>query len=183
MKFKKVLSSLIKDFGVQNVRYGLIGGFSLIILGIPRTTVDLGFLIHRDDLKKSDKIMEMKGYKLIFRTENVSQYVGETATLGEVDFVHAFRRYSKKMLRRAQIRKLGDLAIKVLCLEDIVGLKVQAIANDTARKNREPADIEAILAKYRDEANWELLNEYFHLFNLDDDFNILSRRYRDVDRG
>ncbi len=182
MEFKKVLSSLIKNFEEEDVRYGLIGGFSLVMLGIPRTTVDLDFLVHREDLKKLDKIMETTGYKLVFRTENVSQYVGSASTLGGVDFLHAFRKYSKRMLKQAQIRKLDDLTIMVLRLEDIIGLKVQAIANDPIRKNRELADIESILDKYKDETNWELLKEYFHLFDLDEDFNTLVKRYGNIDR-
>ncbi|MCK4352682.1 nucleotidyltransferase [candidate division WOR-3 bacterium] len=183
MEFKKVLSLLIKNFDREDVRYGLMGGFSLAMLGIPRTTVDLDFLVHEGDFKKIDKIMKIMSYKLVFKTENVSQYVGKALSLGEVDFVHAFRKYSKKMLKRAQVRKIDDLTIKVLCPEDIIGLKIQAMINDPTRKNRELADIESILDKYKDKIDWGLLNEYFHLFGLDKDFNILIKRYGDIDKG
>jgi predicted nucleotidyltransferase len=182
MEFRKILSLLIENFDKEGIRYGLIGGFSLIVLNIPRTTVDLDFLIHKEDLKKLDKIMKIMGYKLVFRTKNVSQYVGKTTSAGEIDFVHAFRKYSKRMLERAEIRKIENLFIKVLRIEDIIGLKVQAIANDLARKNKELADIEAILDKYRIKANWQLLEEYFRLFNLGGEFKILVKRYGNIER-
>ena len=182
MEFKKVLSSLIKHFDERNIRYGLIGGFALVVFGIPRTTIDLDFLVDRDDLAKLDKIMAMSGYRLAFRTENVSQYVGLPPGTGEIDFVHAFRKYSKKMLVRVQIRKLGDLSIRVLRPENIVGLKVQAIANDPTRKNRELADIESILDKFGNEMDWSWLEEYFELFDLLEDFRALRKRYGKIDR-
>lgn len=40
MEFRKVLSLLAKDFEENHIRYGLIGGFALIMLGVPPTTVD-----------------------------------------------------------------------------------------------------------------------------------------------
>ncbi|MEO0129400.1 MAG: nucleotidyltransferase [candidate division WOR-3 bacterium] len=177
MKFRKVLFSLTKNFVKHNVRYALIGGFSLFAFGIPRTTVDLDFLIHRDDLKKLDEIMKNLGYKLIFRTENVSQYVGKNRELGGIDVIHSFRKYSLEMLARARLWKVEDISLKVLQPEDIIGLKVQAIANKPERKNRELADIESILEKFSKNIDWELLKEYFHLFGFDKDFNELRKRY------
>lgn len=181
MEFKKILTYLIKNFEEKNIRYGLIGGFSLIVLGIPRTTVDLDFLVHTEDLEKLDGVMKALGYKLVFRTKNVSQYVSSIKTLGEVDVVHAKRKYSKRMLAQAQMKKFEDLTIKVLGPEDIVGLKVQAIANDPTRKTRELADIESILDKFRKEVNWKLLKEYFQLFDLDEDYKKIVKRYERID--
>ncbi|MEO0137001.1 MAG: nucleotidyl transferase AbiEii/AbiGii toxin family protein [candidate division WOR-3 bacterium] len=177
MKFIKVLSSLTKNFEKHNVRYALIGGFSLFVFGIPRTTVDLDFLINKEDLEKLDKIMDKLGYKLIFRTDNVSQYAGKTKELGGIDFIHGFRKYALAMLARARKWKIKDIEIKVLQPEDIIGLKVQAIANKPERKNRELADIESILEKFSKNIDWELLKEYFHLFGFDKDFNELKKRY------
>ncbi len=177
MKFRKVLSSLTKNFEKSNIRYGLIGGFSLLVLGIPRTTVDLDFLVNREDLEKLDKIMDELGYKLIFRTENVSQFAGRKEELGGVDFIHGFRKYALEMLSRAEVRKLENIKIKVLQPEDIIGLKVQAIANKPERKNREFADIEAIIERFSKKIDWELVKEYFHLFDFDEDFRKLKKRY------
>lgn len=60
MDFKTVLGLIIKDFNKEKVRYGLIGGFALGIWGVARSTIDLDFLVHRDDLNKIAKIMRLR---------------------------------------------------------------------------------------------------------------------------
>ena len=138
MDFKIVTRILLEGFNRENVRYALIGGFSLGALGIPRSTVDIDFLIHHDDLSKVDKLMKDNGYECAFRSENVSQP------------------------------------------EDIIGLKLQAIANDKDRVARECADIEALLDYYRDSLDWNLIEEYFSLFDQEERFFDLKRRFDNV---
>jgi len=182
MNFKEVLSYIAKNFEKNKIRYGLIGGFSLGILGIIRTTVDLDFLIDRRDLSKVDKIMEEKGYRCVFKTENVSQYISDDPDLGEVDFLHAFRKYSLKMLERALKKRVfkNEITVKVLRPEDIIGLKIQALVNDPEREHREYADIGDILSLYGDKIDWGILKEYFSLFKLEKKFKELEERYKNV---
>lgn len=167
MDFEKVLRILLKEFEENKIRYGLIGGFALGILGINRTTVDLDFLILKEDIPKVDKILKSLGYECKFRSENVSQYISPLQIFGEIDFLHAFRETSVNMLARVQEKLVfdGKLKIKVLMPEDIIGLKLQALVNDETRSYKELADIEAIIEVYKDVIDWNLLSEYFHLFN------------------
>ena len=83
------------------------------------------------------------------------------------------------MLDRAEDRKIfgESLSIKVLKIEDLIGFKVQAIANNEARKSMDMADIESLMAVHKSSINWALLEEYFALFRLDDLFNELRRKY------
>lgn len=89
MNFKKTLELLLNDFSKNDIRYGLIGGFALGLWGINRTTIDLDFLIHRDDIDKVDKIMKLYEYECFYRTENVSQYISSIKIFGEIDFIHS----------------------------------------------------------------------------------------------
>lgn len=57
MDFKLVIDRILTAFRIEDIRYGLIGGFALGALGITRTTVDVDFLVHRDDLDKIQSIM------------------------------------------------------------------------------------------------------------------------------
>ena len=179
MDFKTVLSLILNAFQEENVRYGLIGGFAMGALGISRATVDLDFLLRRDDLSKVDKIMKANGYECVFKSENVSQYVSEVKIFGEVDFLHAFRKVSIAMLERAKELDIfeGKLKIRVLRPEDIIGLKLQAIANDEARTTREYADIEALTDYYRINLDWESIEEYFSIFNQKEKFIELKKKY------
>lgn len=182
MDFKIALNILLKHFHDHKIRYGLIGGFALGALGIPRATIDLDFLIHKDDLPKVNEIMEATGYECRYKSENVSQYVSLLKSLGYVDFLHAFKKSSVGMLERTKEFSLFDekTKIKVLQPEDIIGLKVQAAANDAERLPQEYVDIEAIMERYGERLNWKLIEEYFKLFKEQERFKKLKDKYYNV---
>jgi len=100
MNFKSVLANLLEKFGEKDVRYALMGGLALGLWGAGRSTVDIDFLVDRDDLGKIGSIMEELGYECKFKSENVSQYVSPLKIYGEIDFLHAFREVSLEMLRK-----------------------------------------------------------------------------------
>lgn len=50
VNFERVLEALLAEFDRRRIRYAAIGGFALGVLGYPRTTIDLDFLVHKDDL-------------------------------------------------------------------------------------------------------------------------------------
>ncbi|MEW5817800.1 MAG: nucleotidyltransferase family protein, partial [Spirochaetota bacterium] len=74
MDFAKVLGRLLSDFEREKITYALIGGFAMGALGIVRATMDLDFLVKKDDLKAVHEIMNSHGYNLLYKSENVSQY-------------------------------------------------------------------------------------------------------------
>ena len=178
MDFKLVLEKLLTAFKEHNIRYALMGGFALGVWGVPRGTVDIDFLVHRDDMKKVNRIMDGLGYECRFKSENVSQYISPLKIFGEVDFLHAFRVPSLSMLERAVEKKIfdGTVAVMVLRIEDIIGFKVQAIANNESRKATDLPDIESLIAFNKNGINWALIEEYFTLFEFIDLFNELKRK-------
>lgn len=182
MDFKAVLSTIIKRFNEEHIDYALMGGFALGVLGISRATVDLDFLLNRNDLPMVDKIMKEMGYECVYKSEDVSQYVSGVKIFGEVDFLHAFREISCQMLKRAMGKDIfeGSLKIRVLRPEDIIGLKLQAVANDETRTMREYLDIEALMEYYKLNLDWSLMEEYFTLFNQTEKFMELKKRFCNV---
>lgn len=179
MDFKLVLEKLLTAFEKQKVRYALIGGFALGAWGAPRGTVDIDFLAHNDDMGKVDKIMKELDYERKYRSENVSQYLSPLKIFGEVDFLHAFRTHSLSMLQKAECRKIFDdkISIKVVQIEDLIGFKIQSIANNESRKAIDLQDIESLMALKGKELNWQLIEEYFYLFGFNELFNNLKERY------
>jgi hypothetical protein len=121
MDFKIVLEKILVAFEGQGVRYALMGGFAMGLWGGSRSTVDLDFLAHREDMEKIHAIMTGLGYECQHRTENVSQYTSPLSVFGGIDFIHAFREASLEMLQRAKIKEIfgGALKIKTLVPEDI----------------------------------------------------------------
>ncbi|MEK6589893.1 MAG: nucleotidyl transferase AbiEii/AbiGii toxin family protein [Nitrospinota bacterium] len=179
MHFKLVLEKLLTDFDRHNIRYALMGGLALGAWGVPRSTVDIDFLVNREDMEKVDAIMRGLGYECRHKTENVSQYLSPLRIFGEVDFLHAFRTPSLSMLESAEEKKMfGDtVSVKVLKIEDLIGFKVQAVANDESRKAVDIADIESLIAYNKDRLNWSLIEEYFTLFGLIELYNDLKKKY------
>jgi len=177
MDFKPVIKKLIARFNEKNVRYGLMGGFALGLWGVSRSTADLDFLVDRNDMATVDSIMKDLGYKCRFKSENVSQYVSDLRMFGEIDFLHAFREASREMLDRAIIKEVfsGDAEIRVLQPEDLIGLKMQAIKNDAARKENDLSDIKALIAVRGEQLDWALITKYAEILQASD---ILSEARR-----
>jgi hypothetical protein len=168
MDLERILRELATRFREREVRYGLTGGYAVAIHGYPRTTVDLDFLVDRRDLPKIDEILADMGYQIRHRSDNVSQFGSTKEDLGEIDFIHAFREASMKMLERATPAKVfpEGPAVVVLRVEDVIGLKIQAIANAPHRKSQDMADIQSLVAVQRESIDWELIQEYFALFDM-----------------
>ena len=177
MDLKKALSLLVDEFEKNDVRYAIIGGFAIGALGIPRSTIDLDFLVASDALGRVEPIMLELGYKKVFASENASQYVSPSAEMGEVDFLHAFRPISLKMLAEAEsVAVFGkEVRVKVLKAEDIIGLKLQSISNNPARLAKDNSDIEELMKARK--LDWDILKTYFELFGMGGRFLELRGKY------
>ncbi len=180
MDLKKISEILVRTFEEREVRYALIGGLALGLWGIRRPTENLNFLVHRDNLDEVDRIMLGLEYEPLMRSENCSRYTSPLAAFGEVDFLHAFRPASLEMLDRArQVEAFdGALTIRVVLPEDLIGLKVQALANDARRRSSDLADIEAILDVHGQTLDWEKIRAYFAIFELSSLFGELEVEFR-----
>jgi len=177
--FERVLKALLAEFERDRVRYAAIGGFALGILGHVRATMDLDFLVDRDDLDKVHERLTALGYERFLQTENVSQYRHRDEVWGGVDFIHAFRKSSLAMLERAKKYPVfdGKQAIRAADPEDVIGMKVQAMTNDPDRKPQELADIEALMRLYGSKLDWERVQEYYDIFGIGDDGKRMKERF------
>ena len=149
------------------------------ILGVPRATMDLDFLVHRDDLDKLHGALTSHGYQRLVHTENVSQYRHSDGLWGSVDFIHAFRKTALAMLARAKGYAVfdGTETLRAVDPEDVIGLKVQAMVNDTDRRTQELADIERLMVLYGRRLDWDRIEEHYDLFDLGEDAKKLRQRY------
>lgn len=146
--------------------------------GMGRTTVDIDFLVHKDDMNKVDRIMNELDYECKYRTENVSQYVSPLRVFGEVDFLHAFREATLSMLQRAEEKTVFEkLSLRVLCPEDLIGLKLQSIKNSPERKATEMDDILFLVQTYKDRMDWSLIEGYVKILDMEEIYrDLLEKR-------
>lgn len=170
MNFEVVIRRVVGALEDARVHYALIGGFAMALRGVQRATIDLDFILMLEDLEKADGILAACGYERVFRSENVSHYVSSNREWGRIDILHAFRGPTLGMLKRAEVlRVLADCSIRVVHIEDIIGLKVQAAVNAPERATKDWADIRMMLESAREqrrEINWGLIGDYLEIFRL-----------------
>lgn len=183
MDFERVLKTLLAEFERHQIRYAAIGGFALGMLGAARTTMDLDFLVDADQLETLHAIMGNLGYARMAQTENVTRYSHADAQWGALDFLHAFRRPSREILARAKAYAVfdGRVSIRVAGPEDVIGFKVQAIANNPKRRKQEEADIERLMEVHRDRVDWTRIQAYYDLFDMGQDARELRKRFEHVE--
>ena len=184
MDFEQVLKTLLEGFDRFRIRYAVCGGFALGVLGVPRATADLDLLVHQDDLETLHGCLAGLGYARKAQTENVSQYIHPDAARGVLDVLHALRQHALAMLERAGTHPVfgGTRTIKVLQPEDVIGLKVQAMANNPARLARETVDIEALMEHYGARLDWDRIQEFYELFEFGEEGRRLRERFSHAER-
>ena len=179
MDFERVVRVVLEGVERHKIRYAVLGGFALGALGVPRTTMDLDFLVHRDDLDALHQHLIGVGYTLRVRTENVSHYRHADPAWGSVDLLHAFRSYSLEMLERARVYPAfgGTLQMKELQPEDVIGFKIQAVANNPLRAARDALDVEALMSHYRHRLDWNHIQEFYELFERGEEGRRMRERF------
>ncbi len=182
MDFETVFRLIIDKFQKNNVRFAIIGGFALHMAGYTRATQDIDFLVAKEDMPKVKEIMASFGYELLHESEDVSNFHGKMTELGRVDFLHAHRKYTKKMLERAREYDILNNAYKGKFVgpEDLIGLKVQSSSNDPDRYHRDMADIEFLIRANAGQLNIDWIREYFQLFDREDELNEILIRVKNV---
>ncbi len=178
MDFKAVFELLIKCFKKEGIDFALIGGFAVQASGYTRATQDIDLLVMKRDAPKIKEIMLSYGYEMVHETDEISMFVGKIKKMGEVDFMHAHRKYAMAMLQNAQYKDIlnGKFKIKVIRPEDLIGLKVQSSFNNKDRYHHDMADVEAVLKANKGRLDIALIKEYFDLFGRGDEFKQIMER-------
>lgn len=181
MNFTRVIHDVVGALERAGIRYALIGGFAMALRGVQRATMDLDFILALDDMDKADAVLRQHGYVRVFHSENVSHYESPDQEWGRIDILHAFRAPSVRMLERAEAIAIEPgLSLRVVHVEDIVGLKIQALVNDPTRAEDDWHDIRALLRAAREQGttlDWELIAEYLRIFGLDAKLAELKEHY------
>ena len=178
MDFEAVSRMVLEQFSKNHIRCAVIGGFALHAAGFPRATKDIDFLVHVDDLPMVKNILIGLGYDIVHESSDVVNFWGKLKELGGIDFIVAHRKYALAMLQRAKPYEIIDgYTVQVAVPEDIIGLKLQAIANDPERASQDMADIEWLIKHHHKVLDRKILEEYFGLFDRIED---LTRLYQGV---
>jgi len=185
MDFARVIREVVVPLESAGVNYALIGGFAMALHGLLRATMDLDFLVMLEDLPAADALLGSKGYQRVFRSDNVSHYESPDLQWGRIDILHAFRGPSLGMLKRAvRLEVMPGASLRVARVEDLVGLKVQALKNDPRRADADWADIRLMVAAAGEAGtslDWELIADYLNLFGFGEHLPALKEIHGTTD--
>ena len=159
MKLEYVLKMLMERFRAEGIAFVLSGGLALSTMDVARFTKDIDFIVYEEDKEAIESIMTHFGYeKQTFSTDEIISYWSPLKVFGQVDFLLARRKYTRAMMRNADLKPVfrGDLHVNTVRPEDLIGLKVQAISNDP--ENRYLID----------KPDMELVREYFRVFEKEE---------------
>ncbi len=158
MTLKLTLEKANQALNESGVNHALIGGFALAVLGVPRATNDIDFLINAAQVETAKAAMTQAGWKIALETKEVIHFREQ----GNVDLLIARRPLSQAMLRNS--KPLPPLGVHCLSAEAIIGLKIQAYKNDSAREFQDKADIQSLIVKHGSFLDWEEIRTYADLF-------------------
>lgn len=181
MDFQTVFRIISDEFSRHKIDFAVIGGFALSVAGYQRATEDIDLLIARRDLSAVKKIMSSVGFELLYESKDVATFLGKMKELGRVDFLLAHRKYATDMLNRANTQRIlsGEISVRVITPEDLIGLKVQSSSNDSSRYSQDIADIEAILRNNK-KLDFALIRDYFILFDRGKECEDLLKKIKNA---
>ncbi len=172
MKLEYVLKMLMEKFHAAGIDFVLSGGLALSSMDVVRFTKDIDFIVHEEEKEKVENIMTESGYeKQKFSTDEIVSYWSPLKVLGQVDFLMARRKYTRAMMRNADLRPVfgGKVQVNTVRPEDLIGLKVQAISNDPENRYLiDKNDIQRLLKLHQDKMDMELVREYFRVFDKEE---------------
>jgi hypothetical protein len=155
-------------------RIALIGGFALPFHGVQRATGDVDFLV---DAAGSDALHDAllaAGARCLHRSADAANYAPGSSRLAPVDFIIARRPRAREMLGRTKsmLLRTARLRVPVVDAEALIGLKLQALANQPHR-TQDDADIRAIFAARGKSLNVAILRDYYRIFDREHDLDRL----------
>ena len=178
MDFATVLNKLTNWFDENDVGNAIIGGFALAIHGVVRGTNDLDYLLDSQALPSLKEFLATLNYKIIYESENIIQFQNDLGDYGSLDFLLAFRETSLNMLKRAEKHMVFNetISVNVVRPEDLIGLKLQALCNDSRREAFDMQDICELLDVDHTNYDWKIIKQHFELFDKLDVYNVLKEQ-------
>lgn len=151
----------------EGIRVAAIGGLAVVAHGVVRATEDLDFLVDRDDAARLDRCMHDQGFQTLHRSDDAANYLRDAL---RIDFLFAHRPIARQLLAGAHAMCVFDQSLRVVDAEGIIGLKLQALANDP-RRVQDASDIRDLLRIQHTRLDLERVRSYFRLFDREADLD------------
>jgi len=174
MEFSNVLGAISSFLDEKGFRYAVIGAVAIAAYGLPRTTVDLDFVVEASAQDELIRFLESRGYQTLHRSSGYSNHHHSNSDWGSVDFVYIGAETSQELFAAALLAKgPGDLAMPVPKPEHLAALKVLAMKNDPSRTLQDMADIRFLVSLPG--VDRHEIRSYFDRHGMKDRFDELEK--------
>lgn len=154
-----------------HIPFALIGGVAVNAHGFLRATHDLDILVLAEHDNDTHRAISSLGYQTLDRRPDISSYVRPPLRL---DVLHAHRSITRDLLARAETADYRDIQVRIVPVEGLIGLKIQAFRDDP-RRIRDLDDIIQLLKINRTRLNLDEVRTYFRLFDREALFDDILR--------
>lgn len=146
MDFGRVLKTVAGFLEEKDFRYAVVGGFALAAYGLPRTTLDLDFVVESAIQESLIQFVESFGYRTLHRSTGFSNHKHADPLWGRLDFIYVNEDTSRELFSGCrQLPGLRDRTIPVPRPEHLIAMKVSAMKSDPGRTLKEMTDIRFLL--------------------------------------
>lgn len=140
-----LISDITHQKGVSCV---LIGGFAVNHYKVVRQTVDIDFLIVKEDFEKISDALKEAGYRQLSAQENFTQLESAQLSLKNIDFVFVDRPTLDNILKEAKPMTIAGQKFLVPSLNHLIALKLHSIKNnEKLRLLKDLPDIVSLIRK------------------------------------
>ena len=167
----KVVSGFLEERGFH---YAVIGGVALVAYGLPRTTLDLDFIVESSTQDDLIRFLESRGYETLHRSSGYSNHQHPDPIWGNLDFVYVSGETSQELFAACRTATgPGGRQIPVPKPEHLAALKVIAMKNDPERELQDMADVRFLLNLPG--VDQLLIRDYFDRQGLRDRFDDVTK--------
>lgn len=169
----KLISDLPTKVGVRCV---LIGGFAINYYKVTRQTIDIDFIIDKEDLSKVSDYLKKAGFKLDFLHDNFARFKGNDYYLLDVDFMFVDKETLDKIINEGKEASVAGQKFIVPSLNTLIALKLHAIkCNQKLREHKDMPDIISLIRTNKIDYKSKDFRELCLKFGTEDLYNkILS---------
>ena len=158
-------------FEREKADYAVIGAFALYSYGYVRATKDIDFATRIEFQKKAIRFLESLGFKTTHCSEAYSNHVHPVGEM-RIDIMYLEKDTADKIFSRTEKRMLDDLAIRVVCAEHLIAMKLFAAKHNENRRLKDLADVREIVARV--DIDKDALKEYFLQYGLESYFKDIE---------
>ncbi|MBL7662054.1 nucleotidyltransferase [bacterium] len=160
--------NVIGDRSAQkNLRFILVGGHAINLLGLSRQTGDIDLMIQNSDRDAWKDLLQDLGYTLANEQDAFCQFEGPKIETWPIDLMCVSESTFERVLSQSTSFQIDRTDVKVPHPSIFIAMKLHAIKNNPTREDKDFSDIINLIK--------------IHNIKADDDFRQLCLKYGTVE--